>query len=83
MNKTEFVKLLTEKIKTLMVNADKNLKLVFETIEEAISKEDTFLFIGFRIFKTRIKKASEVKTPQGTIVYAPKKKWSSLKWDLI
>ncbi len=39
MNKAEFVKLLAEKMETSAVNADKNLKLVFETIGEAIAKK--------------------------------------------
>lgn len=74
MNKTEFVKLLAEKMETSTVNADKNLKLVFETIGEAISKEDTLAFIGFGTFKASIKKAMKVKTPKGVMVDVPEKR---------
>ena len=74
MNKTEFVKLLAEKMETSTVNADKNLKLVFETIGEAISKEDTLAFIGFGTFKTSIKKATKIKTPKGVMVDVPEKR---------
>ena len=74
MNKTEFVKLLAEKMETSTINADKNLKLVFETIGEAISKEDTLAFIGFGTFKTSIKKATKIKTPKGVMVDVPEKR---------
>ena len=71
MNKTEFVKLLAEKMETSTINADKNLKLVFETIGEAISKEDTLAFVGFGTFKAKNKEATEVKTPRGTMAKVP------------
>ncbi len=74
MNKTEFVKLLAEKMETSAVNADKNLKLVFETIGEAISKEDSLAFVGFGTFKTSIRKATKVKTPKGVMVDVPEKR---------
>jgi nucleoid DNA-binding protein len=74
MNKTEFVKLLAEKMETSVVDADKNLKLVFETIGEAISKEDSLAFVGFGTFKTSIKKATKVKTPKGVMVDVPEKR---------
>ena len=47
MNKSEFIKLLAEKMETTAGNADKNLKLVFETIGEAVAKDDTLVFLGF------------------------------------
>ena len=56
MNKTEFLKLLAEKMETSVVDADKNLKLVFETIGEVVAKEDSLAFVGFGTFKTSIKK---------------------------
>jgi len=74
MNKTEFVKLLAEKMETSTVDADKNLKLVFKAIGEAISKEDTLSFIGFGTFKTSIRKATRMKTPQGVMVDVPEKR---------
>ena len=74
MNKAEFVKLLAEKMETSAVSADKNLKLVFETIGEAIAKEDTLSFLGFGTFKTTIRKATKVKTPKGVIVDVPEKR---------
>ena len=74
MNKTEFVKLLAEKMKTSTADADKNLKLVFKTIGEAISKEDSLAFVGFGTFKTSIKKATKVKTPKGVMVDVPEKR---------
>jgi DNA-binding protein HU-beta len=74
MNKTEFVKLLAEKMETSVVDADKNLKLVFETIGEAISKEDSLAFVGFGTFKTSIRKATKVKTPKGVMVDVPEKR---------
>ena len=74
MNKTEFVKLLAEKMETSTADADKNLKLVFKTIGEAISKEDSLAFVGFGTFKTSIKKATKVKTPKGVMVDVPEKR---------
>ena len=74
MNKAEFVKLLAEKMETSAVSADKNLKLVFETIGEAIAKEDTLSFIGFGTFKTTIRKATKVKTPKGVMVDVSEKR---------
>ena len=74
MNKTEFVKLLAEKMETSTVNADKNLKLVFEAIGEVVAKEDTLSFVGFGTFKTSIRKATRVKTPKGVMVDVPKKR---------
>ena len=74
MNKTEFLKLLAEKIETSVVDADKNLKLVFETIGEAISKEDSLAFVGFGTFKASIRKATKVKTPKGVMVDVPEKR---------
>ena len=71
MNKTEFVKLLAEKMETSTADADKNLKLVFETIGEAISKEDSLAFVGFGTFKTSIRKSTKVKTPKGVMVDVP------------
>ena len=53
---------------------DRNLKLVFETIGEAIAKEDTLSFLGFGTFKTTIRKATKVKTPKGVIVDVPEKR---------
>ena len=74
MNKTEFVKLLAEKMESSTVIAEKNLKLVLETMGEAISKEDTLAFIGFGTFKTSIKKATKIKTPKGVMVDVPEKR---------
>ena len=74
MNKTEFLKLLAEKMETSVVDADKNLKLVFETIGEAISKEDSLAFVGFGTFKASIRKATKVKTPKGVMVDVPEKR---------
>ena len=74
MNKTEFLKLLAEKMETSVVDADKNLKLVFETIGEAILKEDSLAFVGFGTFKASIRKATKVKTPKGVMVDVPEKR---------
>ena len=74
MNKTEFIKLLAEKTEGSAVIADKNLKLVFETIGEVIAKEDTLSFIGFGTFKTSIRKAKQMKTPKGVMVDVPEKR---------
>ena len=74
MNKTEILKLLAEKMETSVVDADKNLKLVFETIGEAISKEDSLAFVGFGTFKASIRKATKVKTPKGVMVDVPEKR---------
>ena len=61
MNKTEFIKLLAQKIDTSAINADKSLKIIFETIGDAIATEDSFVFVGFGTFKTTISKARKVK----------------------
>ena len=74
MNKTEFLNLLAEKMETSVVDADKNLKLVFETIGEAISKEDSLAFVGFGTFKASIRKATKVKTSKGVMVDVPEKR---------
>ena len=74
MNKAEFVKLLAEKMETTAENADKNLKLVFETIGEAVAKDDTLVFLGFGTFKSTISKARKIKTPKGVMVDVPEKR---------
>ena len=61
MNKTGFIKLLAQKIDTSAINADKSLKIIFETIEDAIAKEDSLVFVRFGTFKTTISKARKVK----------------------
>lgn len=55
-------------------SADKTLKIIFETIGEAISQEDILTFVGFGTFKTTISKAKKVKTPRGTMVDVPEKR---------
>lgn len=61
MNKTGFIKLLAQKMDTSAINADKSLKIIFETIEDAIAKEDSLVFVRFGTFKTTISKARKVK----------------------
>ncbi|WHA05628.1 HU family DNA-binding protein (plasmid) [Candidatus Bandiella numerosa] len=61
MNKTEFIKLLAQKIDTSAINADKSLKIIFETIGDAIATEDSLVFVGFGTFKTTISKARKIK----------------------
>ena len=74
MNKTEFLKLLAKKMDTSAASADKNLKLVFETIGEAISQEDTLTFVGFGTFKASVSKARDMKTPRGDKIHVPEKR---------
>lgn len=74
MNKAEFVKLLAKNMDTTAVSADKTLKIVFETIAEAISQEDILAFVGFGTFKTSVSKARDVKTPRGTIAHVSEKR---------
>ena len=74
MNKAEFLKILAKKMGASVTNADRNLKLVLETIGEAIEKEDNLAFVGFGTFKTSISKAKKVKTPRGDVVDAPEKR---------
>ena len=61
-------------METSTVKADKNLKLVFKTIGEVMAKEDTLSFAGFGTFKTGIRKATKMKTPQGVMVDVPEKR---------
>ena len=61
MNKTGFIKLLAQKMDRSAINADKSLKIIFETIEDAIAKEDSLVFVRFGTFKTTISKARKVK----------------------
>jgi len=74
MNKTEFVKLLAKNMDTSAAAADKTLKIVFDTIGEAIAQEDNLAFIGFGTFKTTISKAKKVRTPRGDMVDVPEKR---------
>lgn len=74
MNKTEFIKLLAKNMDASVSSADKTLKIIFETIGEAISQEDILTFVGFGTFKTTISKAKKVKTPRGTMVDVPEKR---------
>ena len=74
MNKAEFVKLLAKNMGTSVTSADKTLKIIFETIGEAISQEDILAFVGFGTFKTSVSKARDVKTPRGTIAHVPEKR---------
>ena len=61
MNKTEFINLIAQKMDTSAINADKSLNIIFETIEDAIAKEDSLVFVRFGTFKTTISKARKVK----------------------
>ena len=61
MNKTGFIKLLAQKMDTSAINADKSLKIIFETIGDAIATEDSLVFVGFGTFKTTISKARKIK----------------------
>ncbi len=74
MNKAEFVKLLAKNMGTSVTSADKTLKIIFETIGEAISQEDILAFVGFGTFKTSVSKARDVKTPRGTTAHVPEKR---------
>ena len=74
MNKAEFIKLLAKNMGTSVTSADKTLKIIFETIGEAISQEDILAFVGFGTFKTSVSKARDVKTPRGTIAHVPEKR---------
>lgn len=74
MNKSNFVKLLANKMNTPLLQADKTLKTIFDIIGEILSKENTLNFIGFGAFKTSISKAKKVKTPKGIVVNVPEKR---------
>jgi DNA-binding protein HU-beta len=74
MNKQDFLRLLAEKAGSSIVEADKWFKVVIETIGDAVQRTDDLRFIGFGSFKSKIKKALDVKTPIGTMVHVPAKR---------
>ena len=74
MNKKEFLGLLSKNMDVSVSAADKALKTVFDTIGEAITKEDILAFVGFGTFKASISKAKKVKTPRGAMVDVPEKR---------
>jgi len=47
---------------------------VTETIGNAVQITDDLRFVGFGSFKSKTRKASDVKTPIGTIVHVPAKR---------
>ena len=74
MNKNEFTKLLAKNMDSSAAAADKVLKIVFDTIGEAIAQEDNITFVGFGTFKATISKAKKVRTPRGAMVDVPEKR---------
>jgi len=74
MNKQDFIKLLAAKAGSSATEADKWFKSVTNTIGDAIQKTDELRFVGFGTFKSKIRKASDVKTPRGEIVNIPEKR---------
>ena len=74
MNKQGFLAKLSKKKGSTITEADKWLKSVFETIGEAIQETDELRFVGFGSFKSKIRKASDVKTPRGETVHVPEKR---------
>jgi DNA-binding protein HU-beta len=74
MNKQDFLRLLAEKAGSSIVEADKWFKAVTETIGNAVQITDDLRFVGFGSFKSKTRKASDVKTPIGTIVHVPAKR---------
>ena len=74
MNKQDFIKLLAAKAGSSATEADKWFKSVTDTIGDAIQKTDDLRFVGFGSFKSKIRKASDVKTPRGDTVHVPEKR---------
>ena len=74
MNKQDFLRLLAEKAGSSIVEADKWFKALTETIGDAVQRTDDLRFVGFGSFKSKIKKALDVKTPAGTMVHVPAKR---------
>ena len=74
MNKEDFIKLLAAKVGNSASEANKWFKAVTDTIGDAIQKTDELRFVGFGSFKSKIRKASDVKTPRGETVHVPEKR---------
>jgi nucleoid DNA-binding protein len=71
MNKTEFVKKLSEELNITQTAASKNLEAVMKCVTEALKEHDELRFVGFGTFKGRQVAAKEVKTPKGIMAMVP------------
>jgi DNA-binding protein HU-beta len=71
MNKSEFIKKLSEETGDTQIVASKNLEAIIKCIEHALKENDELRFVGFGTFKGRQVEAKEVKTPKGTMAVVP------------
>ena len=74
MNKTEFIEKLSKELDTTKAEASKNFDAVIKCITHVMKDNDELRFTGFGTFKTSIRKATKMKTPQGVMVDVPEKR---------
>jgi len=71
MNKAEFIVKLSEELGTTKTEANKNFDAVIKCITTTMIDNDELRFTGFGSFKAKQTKATEVKTPRGTMAKVP------------
>jgi DNA-binding protein HU-beta len=71
MNKSEFIKKLSEETGDTQIAASKNLDAIIKCIAQSLKENDELRFVGFGTFKGRQVEAKEVKTPKGTMAVVP------------
>ena len=74
MNKTDFIIKLSEELGTTKTEANKNFDAIIKCISYAMKENDELKFVGFGSFKAKQTKATEVRTPRGTIAKVPAKR---------
>ncbi len=65
MNKSEFVKKLSEELKISKIETSKTLDTVLQCIMQSLKTNNHLRFVGFGTFKVKKVKACELTTPQG------------------
>jgi DNA-binding protein HU-beta len=71
MNKSEFIKKLSEELGETQTAVSKSLDAIIKCIAHALKENDELRFVGFGTFKGRQVAAKEVRTPKGAIVKVP------------
>ena len=64
MNKKELIESVAQKTELTKKDAEKAVKAVFQTVGEALAKEEKVQIIGFGTFEVRHRKAREGRNPQ-------------------
>lgn len=75
MNKTDFIKLVSDKTKQPVSQVGKTLVTILESITKLLVKGDSITFVGFGTFKTQKRSARIGRNPQtGAAIKIPARK---------